>query len=137
MDSKSDVEVSDAEDDVLKLEQPAKGWKEAERNLAGYSKTNMGKTPWSRWYYKEKAKKDSEGTLLRQKYGDISRFFTPPLPTSESSKTAVPIVRQDRGAVHCEFWKLNMTLLQRSLFLRLLFWRLVMRLFFTQSSTVS
>ena len=65
MDSESDVEVSDAEDDVLKHEQPAKGWKEAERNLAGYSKTNMGKIPWSRWYYKENAKKkDSEGTLL-------------------------------------------------------------------------
>ena len=68
------VQVSDAEDDILKLGQPAKGWGEVEQALPGYSKTNVRKTPQSRWYYKEKAKKvDSEGVLLKQKHGDISR----------------------------------------------------------------
>ena len=41
MDSKIDrihIQVRDAEDYIPRLEQPAKGWKEAERTLAGYSK---------------------------------------------------------------------------------------------------
>ena len=49
----SEVEISDAEDDVLELAQPAEGWKEAERTVAGRSKTKVGKTPPSRWYYKQ------------------------------------------------------------------------------------
>ena len=47
----SEVEVSDAEDGVLELAQPAEGWKEAEWTVAGRSKTNAGKTPQYRWNY--------------------------------------------------------------------------------------
>ena len=87
------VQVSDAGGDVLKPEQPAKGWKGAEQALAGYSKTNAKKTPQSRWNYKNKAKKeDAANALLKQEYGDISRFFSPaPKP---SSKTDAPMARQ-------------------------------------------
>ena len=35
----SEVEIRDAEDAVLELDQPAEGWKEAERTVAGRSKT--------------------------------------------------------------------------------------------------
>ena len=49
------VQVSDAEDDIPRLEQPAKGWKEAERAMAGYSKTNAEKTPQSRWNNMDRA----------------------------------------------------------------------------------
>ena len=89
METDIQVQVNDAED-VLKLEQPAKGWREAERTLAGYSKINAGKAPQSRWY-KDKAKKgDSKNTPLKQKYGDISRFFTASTPiTREGDKNVV------------------------------------------------
>ena len=73
----TEVEISDAEDDVLELAQPAEGWKEAGRTVAGRSKTNVGKTPQSRWYYKQKSKKQyQEEVILEKKYGNISRFFT-------------------------------------------------------------
>ena len=52
----SEVEISDAEDDVLELAQPAEGWKEAERTVAGRSKTSAGKTQQSSWNYKKKSK---------------------------------------------------------------------------------
>ena len=102
MDSEIDqiqVQVSDAEDDILRLEQPAKGWKEAERTLAGYSKTNAGKTPQSRWNYKDRVKKQqAENTLLKKKYGDISRFFTSessaPTPAPAPPETDAPIAQQ-------------------------------------------
>ena len=46
---RSEVEIRDAEDDILELAQPDKGWKEAERTAAGCSKINAGKTPQPRW----------------------------------------------------------------------------------------
>ena len=52
--SDSEVEISDAEDDILKFTQPPEGWKEAERTAAGHSRANAGKTAQSRWYYKMK-----------------------------------------------------------------------------------
>ena len=46
-----EVEITNAEDGVLDIAQPAKEWKEEERTVAGRSKTNVGKTPQSRWHY--------------------------------------------------------------------------------------
>ena len=45
----SENELSSAEDFILM--QPKSGWVEAERKPHGYSKTNSGETPQSKWYY--------------------------------------------------------------------------------------
>jgi hypothetical protein len=80
--SSSDIEVminEEPEDDVLILNQPAHGWKEAERQLQGRSWSNAGKTKQSRWYYSQKAKEEEkEKGQLQQTYGDISRIFGGP-----------------------------------------------------------
>jgi hypothetical protein len=55
------------------IKQPARGWKEVERTLPGYSKTNAGKTDQSRYYYRQKEKQKEEAKKeLQQSYGDIS-----------------------------------------------------------------
>lgn len=90
------VRVSDAGGNVLKPEQPVKGWEEAEQALAGYSKTNAKKTPQSLWNYKNKAKRvkeDAANALLKREYGNISRLFTSPAP-KPSPKTGAPMARQ-------------------------------------------
>ena len=48
----SEVEITNAEDGVLGLAQPAEDRIEAVRTVAGRSTTNVGKTPQSRRYYK-------------------------------------------------------------------------------------
>jgi hypothetical protein len=77
-DSDKEVELSDPEDDILELKQPALGWAHAERQLPGYSKTNTGKTWQSKWYQKKKkADQEKKTEELQRTYGDISRWFNP------------------------------------------------------------
>jgi hypothetical protein len=68
----------DPEDDVLVLAQPEGGWKEAERRLPGYSKTNTGKTKQSRWHHaQQKKKQEMEKVELQKTYGNISPGRSP------------------------------------------------------------
>jgi hypothetical protein len=77
-DSDKEVELSDPEDDILELKQPALGWAHAERQLPGYSKRNTGKTRQSKWYQKKKkAEQEKKTEKLQRTYGDISRWFNP------------------------------------------------------------
>ena len=78
--SGGEVEIdSEPEDDTFVLDQPEEGWKEAERQLTGLSRTNAGKTPQSRWYYSHKQRElDREKIQLQRTYGDIGRFFNRP-----------------------------------------------------------
>jgi hypothetical protein len=72
----------DPEDDVLVLAQPEGGWKEAERRLPGYSKTNTGKTKQSRWHHaQQKKKQEMEKVELQKTYGNISRFSRAVFPS--------------------------------------------------------
>jgi len=73
------------EDDILALGQLVAGWKEAERQLPGHSKTNAGKTPQSRWHYAQRARKEEEEKVELQKtYGDIGRFFKASCPPASN-----------------------------------------------------
>ncbi|KAG0135508.1 hypothetical protein HOY82DRAFT_600340 [Tuber indicum] len=70
------IELSDVEDDIILKMQPEDGWKEAERRLHGYSRTNKGKSPSSRSYYKKKrAVEGEEAKRIQEEYGSIKRFF--------------------------------------------------------------
>jgi hypothetical protein len=88
-DSDKEVELSDPEDDILELKQPALGWVHAERQLPGYSKTNTGKTRQSKWYQKnKKAEQEKKTEELQRTYGDISRWFN---PLGSTTATGPPI----------------------------------------------
>ena len=82
-----DIVLSDIEDDIITIGRPVHGWKEAERNAPGYSRTNAGKTPSSRTYYKKKKeKKKAEGEELNKVFGKIDRF----LATDIAKRPALP-----------------------------------------------
>ena len=53
------------------IKQPAKGWKEVERTLPWYLKTNAGKTKQSRYYYKQKEKQKKQ----RRKWSGVMERF--------------------------------------------------------------
>jgi hypothetical protein len=84
-DSDKEVELSDPEDDILELKQPALGWAHAERQLPGYSKTNTGKTRQSKWYQKkkkadqEKRRKNYSVPMEISRAGSILSVQLPPL----------------------------------------------------------
>lgn len=89
-----EVELSDAEDLMLPVMQPESGWADAERKCYGYSKTNAGKSPQSKWYYNKKKKElEHEKEVAQKTYGSISRYFASmspsPLPVRESEDSAI------------------------------------------------
>ena len=67
-----DDELNDAKDFILM--QPESGWVDAERTLHGYSKTNVGKMPQSKWYYNKK-ETEKKKEIAQKTYGTISRYF--------------------------------------------------------------
>ena len=72
----SEVGIGDAEDDELKLAQPAEGWREVEWSAESCSWTNARKASLSRWYYKQNPKsQDQERAVLGMQYGNIAQFF--------------------------------------------------------------
>jgi hypothetical protein len=96
-DSDKEVELSDPDDDILEIKQPALGWAHAERQLPGYSKTNTGKTRQSKWYQKKKKEEQAkEKEQLQRTYGDISPWFNPsssmpsPLQAAPALSDALP-----------------------------------------------
>jgi hypothetical protein len=90
-DSDKEVALSDPEDDILELKQPALGWAHAERQLPGYSKTNTGKTRHSKYYQnKKRIETEKEKEKLQRTYGDLSRWFNPPATSGPITRAKSP-----------------------------------------------
>jgi hypothetical protein len=109
-DSDSDLYLSGPEDgelseeeDIFPIGQPAEGWEEAERKLAGYSKTRVYKQKLSYHRNKEEIKRrrdekiaQTSGIPVGEKpkpvYADILQYFKP----SETLPSNIPIENQSR-----------------------------------------
>jgi hypothetical protein len=97
-----DGELSE-EEDIFPIGQPAEGWQEAERKLAGYSKTRVYKQKLSYHRNKEEIKRrrdekiaQTSGIPVGEKpkpvYADILQYFKP----SETLLSNIPIENQSR-----------------------------------------
>ena len=61
---------------------PASSWAGTGGKLNGYSKTNAGKTPQSKWYHnKGEQGAGGEKQVAQKTYETISRYFVPSLPS--------------------------------------------------------
>jgi len=97
--SGGEVEIdSEPDDDIFVLNQPEKGWKEAERQLKGLSRANAGKTPQSRWYYSHKQKEHYREKIQLQRAWRYRPAFQ---PATERANTAGTTDRCEKGKGCC------------------------------------
>lgn len=78
--------LSDIEEDILQIGQPAGGWALAESKLPG---TNPAATPSRQLMHYHKKKNEETRRNMQGIYGSISRFFIAPESSSASSRLPV------------------------------------------------